>query len=75
MEQSFFHAPEDYIITLLKYLQEFSLFLKEKNCFTLRRADINIKLVTKITAATMNENNENNINKFLTKTLLICFIY
>jgi hypothetical protein len=41
---------------------------KTNFCFTLRRADIKIKLVTKITAAATNENNENKTNIFLTKT-------
>lgn len=39
----------------------------KKIYFTLRKADIKIKLVTKITAATTNENIENNTSKFLTK--------
>lgn len=40
----------------------------EKNLyFTFRKADIKIRLVTKITAAAIIENNENSTNKFLTE--------
>lgn len=49
------------------YYYHYYISYENNNYFTLRNADIKIKLVTKITAATTNENNENNTNKFLTE--------
>lgn len=61
--QSVSRAPE----SRRNYYFHYYISYENKDYFTLRNADIKIKLVTKITAATTNENNENKTNKFLTE--------